>query len=165
MAKNKSRSLFAQKLNNFFLVADSGVESSATYAGHEGAASDNELPPSQSLDDGASPAPTLEDAMQRLAETIKEFDSHAMADQAKDIIPTRQQNMSQGQIFLGIYFLFGHLCFHIRIHEIMSERLRESVVANVALSTKVHFLLLSFQFRVRKRVQFFNQVCMERKLV
>lgn len=90
------------------------MESSATYAGHE-AVSDGEL--NQSLDltnEGVSPAPppTLEDAMQRLAETIKEFDSHAMTDQAKsnDTIQARQQpkqNMSQGQIIR-----FAYICLH-----------------------------------------------------
>jgi hypothetical protein len=63
------------------------VESSATYAGHEGAtsASDGEFP-MRSMDEGMDegspdpdpdPTPTLEVAMQRLAETIKEFDAHS----------------------------------------------------------------------------------------
>ena len=59
------------------------MESSTTYLGQDGGAiSDCELTQSQSIDEVgealASPAPTLEDAMQRLAETIKEFDSHAL---------------------------------------------------------------------------------------
>ena len=50
--------------------ADSGVESSTTYAGHEGATSDGEV--QQSFDEdttsqeGPTPQPSLEDAMQRL---------------------------------------------------------------------------------------------------
>ena len=61
---------------NSFYFADSGVESSTTYLGQDGGAiSDCELTQSQSIDEVgealASPAPTLEDAMQRLAETIK----------------------------------------------------------------------------------------------
>ena len=100
----------------FSKFPDSGVESSTTtYAGHEGAASDCDMPPSQSIDEVASPAPTLEDAMQRLAETIKEFDSHAINDQenntnkpCNDTTDTPQnqpQNVSQGQIS----FLFKDL--------------------------------------------------------
>ena len=98
-----------------FTFIDSGVESSTTYAGHDGGAiSDCELTQSQSIDEvGASPAPTLEDAMQRLAETIKEFDSHAMTDEDKSppknddtITITRQeQNVSQGQIFLAVFVI------------------------------------------------------------
>ena len=49
-----------------FYFSDSGVESSTTFAGHDGGAiSDCELTQSQSIDEVASPAPTLEDAMQR----------------------------------------------------------------------------------------------------
>ena len=61
------------KFNHLLHFTDSGVESSTTYAGHDGGAiSDCELTQSQSIDEVvASPAPTLEDAMQRLAETIK----------------------------------------------------------------------------------------------
>ena len=93
------------------LTTDSGVESSATYIGHEGATSDNELPTGQSLDEEASPAPpTLEDAMQRLAETIREFDSHAMTDDTgaagDDTITKTQQNVSQGQTNVFGSFLF-----------------------------------------------------------
>lgn len=48
--------------------------------------------------------------MQRLAETIKEFDSHAMTDQEaeqqqiKEDNDTISANMSQGQIFFGAIF-------------------------------------------------------------
>ena len=79
-------------------ISDSGVESSATNIGFESAISDNEHPP-PNLEDEGSPAPappSLEDAMQRLAETIKEFDSHAMTDQ-EDEKTQGQQNITNGE--------------------------------------------------------------------
>ena len=81
-----------------FCLSDSGVESSATNIGFESAISDNEHPP-PNLEDEGSPAPappSLEDAMQRLAETIKEFDSHAMTDQ-EDEKTQGQQNITNGE--------------------------------------------------------------------
>ena len=126
-------------LNNLFSFhfADSGVESSTTYLGQDGGAiSDCELTQSQSIDEVgealASPAPTLEDAMQRLAETIKEFDSHALTDEDSKKLEARssqnsaknatntsvenddtinstrehKENVSQGQI---IFFVWSYL--------------------------------------------------------
>ena len=125
------------------LLSDSGVESSATNIGFEGAISDNEQPP-PNIEDESSPAPappSLEDAMQRLAETIKEFDSHAVTNQEQDKIQNdtceatsngqnanqengekddnippakakeeeaKQQNLSQGQIYLVFYNYNSH---------------------------------------------------------
>ena len=115
--------------------ADSSVESSTTYLGQDGGAiSDCELTQSQSIDEVglASPAPTLEDAMQRLAETIKEFDSHALTDEDSKKLEARssqnsaknatntsvenddtinstrehKENVSQGQI---IFFVWSYL--------------------------------------------------------
>ena len=113
------------------------MESSATNIGFESAISDNEHPPAN-IDDESSPAPappSLEDAMQRLAETIKEFDSHAMTDQDEEKStadegqkttngeeqqkedeaekqPQNKQNLSQGQIsiFLPFFILLPALC-------------------------------------------------------
>ena len=111
------------------------MESSTTYLGQDGGAiSDCELTQSQSIDEVglASPAPTLEDAMQRLAETIKEFDSHALTyedskklearssqNSAKNATNTsgenddtinstreHKENVSQGQI---IFFVWSYL--------------------------------------------------------
>ena len=82
---------------NSFYFADSGVESSTTYLGQDGGAiSDCELTQSQSIDEVglASPAPTLEDAMQRLAETIKEFDSHALTDEDSKKLEARSSQNS-----------------------------------------------------------------------
>ena len=113
-------------------ITDSGVESSATNIGFESAISDNEHPPAN-IDDEGSPAPappSLEDAMQRLAETIKEFDSHAMTDQDEEKStadegqkttngeeqqkedeaekqPQNKQNLSQGQISIFFTFLYS----------------------------------------------------------
>ena len=109
-------------------ITDSGVESSATNIGFESAISDNEHPPANIEDEGSpAPAPpSLEDAMQRLAETIKEFDSHAMTDQDEEKStadegqkttngeeqqkedeaekqPQNKQNLSQGQISIFLY--------------------------------------------------------------
>ena len=88
-------------MNNLhsFHFADSGVESSTTYLGQDGGAiSDCELTQSQSIDEVgealASPAPTLEDAMQRLAETIKEFDSHALTDEDSKKLEARSSQNS-----------------------------------------------------------------------
>ena len=86
-------------INNLysFYFADSGVESSTTYLGQDGGAiSDCELTQSQSIDEVglASPAPTLEDAMQRLAETIKEFDSHALTDEDSKKLEARSSQNS-----------------------------------------------------------------------
>ena len=86
-------------INNLysFYFSDSGVESSTTYLGQDGGAiSDCELTQSQSIDEVglASPAPTLEDAMQRLAETIKEFDSHALTDEDSKKIEARSSQNS-----------------------------------------------------------------------
>ena len=86
-------------LNNLhsFYFTDSGVESSTTYLGQDGGAiSDCELTQSQSIDEVglASPAPTLEDAMQRLAETIKEFDSHALTDEDSKKLEARSSQNS-----------------------------------------------------------------------
>lgn len=61
----------------FFFISDSGVESSTTFVGHDCATSDGEYLPNEDTISISTPQPTLEDAMQRLAETIKEFDSHA----------------------------------------------------------------------------------------
>ena len=113
------------------------MESSTTYLGQDGGAiSDCELTQSQSIDEVgealASPAPTLEDAMQRLAETIKEFDSHALTDEDSKKLEARssqnsaknatntsvenddtinstrehKENVSQGQI---IFFVWSYL--------------------------------------------------------
>ena len=130
------------KRSNFYywFLSDSGVESSATNIGFEGAISDNEQPP-PNIEDESSPAPappSLEDAMQRLAETIKEFDSHAVTNQEQDKIQNdtceangngqnanqengekddnippkkeeaKQQNLSQGQIYLVFYNYNSH---------------------------------------------------------
>ena len=87
---------------NVFCFSDSGVESSATNIGFESAISDNEHPP-PNIEDEGSPAPappSLEDAMQRLAETIKEFDSHAMTDQDEEkstSAPAEGQNITNGE--------------------------------------------------------------------
>ena len=124
---------------NSFYFADSGVESSTTYLGQDGGAiSDCELTQSQSIDEVgealASPAPTLEDAMQRLAETIKEFDSHALTDEDSKKLEARssqnsvknatntknddtinstrehKENVSQGQIIFFCLVIFIVTC-------------------------------------------------------
>ena len=62
---------------NMFKITDSGVESSTAFATDETRAP---TATGVTTDEDPEGSPTLEVAMQRLADTIKEFDSHSRMD-------------------------------------------------------------------------------------